>query len=72
MIKMAIQKGDKIYTIDEKRMMEVEGLWRNASQTIDFSAKYISTNLVDGNGNRVFGNRGFRFQDEDVIWRKAD
>ncbi|MEX3713372.1 hypothetical protein ABFV99_13290 [Cytobacillus horneckiae] len=66
---MKIKKGDKIYAIDEKKTLEVEGLWKNASKTIDFSAKYTTTNFTDSYGNKLFGTRGFRFQDNGVIWR---
>ncbi len=68
---MTVSKGDMIFAIDEERTLEVEGLWGSASKTVDFSARYTSTNLVDVHGNNVFGNRGFRFEDEGKVWRKS-
>lgn len=69
---MTVKKGDKIQAIDENRTLEVEGLWGEASQVVDFSAKYTSTNLLDGYGNKVFESRGFKFIDEGIIWKKIN
>lgn len=66
----SIKKGDIIIEIDTDRELEVEGLWGEASSIIDFSATYLKTNMVDGYGNKVFGNRGFKFSEEGIVWKK--
>lgn len=65
---MSVKKGDLIYAIDENRTLEVEGLWGNASSVVDFSARYTTTHLVDTSGSKVYGNRGFKFEDENKKW----
>lgn len=68
---MTVAKGDIIYAIDDQKELEVEGLWGDDSSIVDFSAKYITSTLVDNKGHRVFGNRGFKFEDENVKWKKV-
>lgn len=63
-----IQKGDKIHAIDEDRILIVEGLWGEVSKSVDFSATYTHSAGKTTDGKSVYGNRGFRFQDEGIIW----
>jgi hypothetical protein len=69
---MTVKKGDKILAIDENKILVVEGLWGNASQIVDFSARYTESNVVDKYGNKIYGNRGFSFKDENKVWKKLN
>lgn len=68
--KQTISKGDFIYAIDENRKLEVEGMWPPGINGADFQAKYSETNLVDFDGNKVYGNRGFKFKEEGSKWKR--
>lgn len=63
---------DIIEELHTGRRLRVECLWGNASQSIDFTGRYTTSNLIDIYGNKVYGGRGFNFQDENIVWRKIE
>lgn len=64
-----IETGDIIIEIQTGRHLEVESVWGNASNVVDFSAYYLPSSNVEEILDAEYGNRGFHFQDEGIIWK---
>lgn len=65
-----IKKGDVIIEIATNKKLRVDGIWIIASDVIDFTAKYLNTTLMSVDGFAVYANRGFKFSDEGIVWKK--
>lgn len=65
-----IEAGDTILEIETGRVLTVESVWGHTSNIVDFSAYYLPPSDIEDVLDTEYGNRGFRFQDEGVIWRK--
>lgn len=65
-----VKAGDLIRELDSDGTLRVSSLWGDASETIDFGGVYVN---ASGNPHigTIYGGRGFRFEDEGVIWEKV-
>lgn len=61
--------GSKIIALDESQPLVCEAVYPEGMLvSFDFQAQYLVPAGVDGYGNKVYGNRGFRLKDRHTIW----
>jgi hypothetical protein len=61
-----LKVGDKINTLDENRELIVQQVLPKGFTSFDILAKYTTPAGVDSDGNKVYGNRGFRLSDKGI------
>lgn len=67
--KEVLHVGSKIIALDENRRLICEAIYtERVSEHFDFQARYMESAGIDGQGNKVYGNRGFKQKDRGQVW----